>query len=661
MERIGVIAPDLKVYDGMLAAAADLGLSERVEVCNATLDMALPIARRMENQGVHVIISRGNTVDLLLHSGITAPLINIPSTIYDLSTLIARAREMTGLAKPRIAFISYPCFNFDITAFACVLDIDMRVYLASLTRQSIREAVDKAVAAKPDVLVGGETTRRCLTEDKPLFLPYVSGETSLKQALLEGWRIATACDQEQRRTCAFRAAVNSLSEGIITLDHEDRITMFNRTAKTLLALPEMREGAKLLDIWPASELRQCLISRRNCSDEIILHGGQWLLVNIVFASGQEYAFGAAITLQKTDRIKRAETRLRSKFASKGFMARHTFSSLVVSSKRMEEVVRQSVIYAGSAAPILISGETGTGKDVFAQAIHNASPRRQGPFVAVNCAALPPSLLESEIFGYEEGAFTGAIRKGKPGLFEMAHGGTIFLDEISAMDHYGQTRLLRVLQEPFVFRLGGDRYIPTDFRIIAASNVDLWSKVLERAFREDLFFRLNGLPIFIPPLREWKDDIGPLARRFAAQHRIGDAIAFSPEALLFLENLPWRGNVRELQHCVHRLCLLHGGGAVTEKDIRRILDHGGTAFSKIENSCPVADFPRERFGGVTPEPAGHLSTAGQKPISPQSERERILDALRASGGNQRKAAALLDMHKSTIYRKMRRYGITKVAR
>ncbi|MDR2744294.1 MAG: sigma 54-interacting transcriptional regulator [Desulfovibrio sp.] len=660
MERIGVIAPDLSVYDGMLSVAAELGLSERVEVCNATLDAALPIARRMENQGVHVIISRGNTVDLLLHSGITAPLLNIPTTIYDLSMLIARAREMSGIAKPRIAFISYPCFDFDITAFACVLDIDMRVYPSSLTRQSIHEAVGKAVAAKPDVLVGGETARQSLKGDKPLFLPYMSGATSLRQALLEGKRIATACDQEQRRAGIFRAAVDSLAEGIIALDHEGCVTMSNKAAKTLLPLPEIKNGAKLLDVWPVPELRQSLLLRRECFDEIIPHGGQWFLVSITFASRQESTIGAVITLQQTDRIKRAETRLRRKFASKGFMARHTFSSLVVSSETLAGVVRQSQLYAESAAPILISGETGTGKDVFAQAIHNAGPRRQEPFVAVNCAALPPSLLESELFGYEEGAFTGATRKGKLGLFEMAHRGTIFLDEISAMDHYGQTRLLRVLQEPFVFRLGGDRYIPADFRVIAASNVDLWSMVLEKTFREDLFFRLNGLPLHIPPLRERKDDIAPLARHFAARHRPEHIVAFSPEALTFLENLPWRGNVRELQYCIQRLFLLHHGETVTGKDIRQILDRGGAEFPESGSPCPATGSPGGRFHGMTPNMVNPLAETGQGLIPPQNERERILGALRISGGNQREAAALLGMHKSTMYRKMRRYAITKVA-
>jgi transcriptional regulator with GAF, ATPase, and Fis domain len=253
-----------------------------------------------------------------------------------------------------------------------------------------------------------------------------------------------------------------------------------------------------------------------------------------------------------------------------------------------------------------------------------------------------------------------MRKGKPGLFEMAHRGTIFLDEISAMDHYGQTRLLRVLQEPFVFRLGGDRYIPADFRVIAASNVDLWAMVLEKTFREDLFFRLNGLPVFIPPLRERKDDIGPLARRFATQCRPGAPVAFSPDALAFLENLPWRGNARELQHCVQRLCLLHKGGLFTEKDVRRILDRQGTGSSGFGDSRSAAVFSRGRLRGVEPKPVQPFPATEQNPIPPQNERERILGALRISGGNQREAAALLGMHKSTVYRKMRRYAITKVA-
>jgi transcriptional regulator with GAF, ATPase, and Fis domain len=203
--------------------------------------------------------------------------------------------------------------------------------------------------------------------------------------------------------------------------------------------------------------------------------------------------------------------------------------------------------AQSASSVLITGETGTGKEMFAQAIHNSSPRRDFPFVAVNCGALPESLLESELFGYEEGAFTGARRGGKPGLFELAHRGTLFLDEIGEMPPSLQMRLLRVLEERQVMRLGGAGLRGIDIRVIAASNRNLERMVAEGGFREDLYYRLAVLPLPIPPLRDRIEDILPLVREF--QRLLGVAFCFEPEVESFLLQREWRGNARELRNCI----------------------------------------------------------------------------------------------------------------
>lgn len=205
------------------------------------------------------------------------------------------------------------------------------------------------------------------------------------------------------------------------------------------------------------------------------------------------------------------------------------------------------------------GETGTGKELFAHAVHHASPWAQGPFVAVNCAALPSSLLESELFGYEEGAFTGAARKGKPGMFELAHRGSIFLDEVSELDNSSQLRLLRVLQERCAMRLGGNRLIPIDVRVIAASNKNLWDLVERRAFRDDLFFRLNVLPLFLPPLRAREGDVAVLARHFLEEicRRRGVGFRLAQSALKRLNRHPWPGNVRELGNVMERISLAAG--------------------------------------------------------------------------------------------------------
>ena len=226
-----------------------------------------------------------------------------------------------------------------------------------------------------------------------------------------------------------------------------------------------------------------------------------------------YSHGAVATFQPIGAIQASEQKIRLTSHKRGLIAKNTLADIAGESDPIVQAKEQAKLYAQSDSTVIIVGETGTGKEIFAQAIHNASPRARGPFVAINCAALPENLLESELFGYEGGAFTGARKEGKPGLFELAHGGTIFLDEIGEMSLAVQARLLRILEEREVMRLGGDRVIPVDVRVIAATNKDLFHKVTQKSFRQDLFYRLCVLQLRLPPLRERLEDIPHLLERF----------------------------------------------------------------------------------------------------------------------------------------------------
>jgi transcriptional regulator with PAS, ATPase and Fis domain len=263
--------------------------------------------------------------------------------------------------------------------------------------------------------------------------------------------------------------------------------------------------------------------------------------------------GALAIINKFEDKERSQHRLRSQLLGKGHRARYTFEHILTRNEDFIELKNLARKKARSDASVLIIGETGTGKELFAHAIHNASRRKEWQFVTVNCAALPESLLESELFGYEEGAFTGARRGGKPGLFELAHQGTIFLDEIGEMDLNLQTRLLRVLESREVMRIGGDSMIHIDIRIIAATNKDLWKLVETGGFRRDLYYRLNALPIQVPPLRERRDDILFLLEHLKRQ--VGVELAMTAEAEGLLVRYPWHGNVRELKNCAEYLAFL----------------------------------------------------------------------------------------------------------
>jgi len=364
-------------------------------------------------------------------------------------------------------------------------------------------------------------------------------------------------------------------------------------------------------------------------DEIVSLGDATFLASIVPAHVGHDLSGAIVTLQETNRITELDAKIRKDLRAKGLIATYRFEDIKGSSAAICETKRLAARYAATDSTILIYGETGTGKELFAQSIHNASRAANGPFVAVNCAALPPSLLESELFGYEEGAFTGANRKGKAGLFELAHDGTLFLDEISEMDQYGQVRLLRFLQEKQIMRLGGDKYLPVRVRVVAATNKDLRQAVSEGKFREDLFYRLKVLSLSIPPLRQRGDDIALLAKSMLAEwsRRLGGKIILSPDAWNVMRAHTWPGNVRELVNVTENLTVLAHDGRIAMDDVAGILHQEQTP--------------------------GHL--AAPAPKGGDEEVERIRQALVEANGRYSVAAKKLGMHRSTLYRKVGKHG------
>lgn len=306
-----------------------------------------------------------------------------------------------------------------------------------------------------------------------------------------------------------------------------------------------------------------------------------------------------------------------------------FGEIVAGDGKMQAALELGRSVAPTDATVLITGETGTGKELMARAIHHWSPRAEQSFVAVNCAALAESLLESELFGHEKGAFTGAVGQ-RRGRFELAHGGTLLLDEVGEMTHALQSKLLRVLQEGTFERVGGTKTVTVDVRVVAATNRDLQRLVAERVFREDLYYRLSVFPILLPPLRDRPADILPLAARILQQanRRFGKRIVgFADEVPALLQDYAWPGNIRELQNVVERAVIL-----CREERIPSALLH----------------FP------VSP-PA--LSSGAPKTTLRELEREAILAALAAHKGNRRKAADQLGIGLRTLYARLREYGIS----
>jgi two-component system response regulator FlrC len=326
--------------------------------------------------------------------------------------------------------------------------------------------------------------------------------------------------------------------------------------------------------------------------------------------------------------------------------------LIAVDARTRNVLALAARVARTDATVLLTGESGCGKEVFARYIHGLSPRAGGPFIAINCAAIPDNLLEATLFGYEKGAFTGA-HSAQPGKFEQADCGTLLLDEVSEMPMSLQAKLLRVLQEREVERVGGRKPVPVDIRVLATSNRDMAQEVARGSFREDLYYRLNVFPLRIPALRERRDDVVPLARHFAALHgqRIGvtGKLGASAEAALAAQR--WSGNVRELENVVQRALILAGGDAVEAEHL--YLPEQDAA---CDGSLPG---PVEPVANPTAPPAEQLHQAA--PAAPASmkdlERQHILDTLAAVGGSRKKAVERLGISERTLRYKLQQYRTT----
>ncbi|WP_187170557.1 sigma-54 interaction domain-containing protein [Salidesulfovibrio onnuriiensis] len=344
----------------------------------------------------------------------------------------------------------------------------------------------------------------------------------------------------------------------------------------------------------------------------------------------------------TDKIRRLQKKIKDLRAlrSAHLDTKYSFDNIIGVAEKIRLAKDICMQAAQTDATILLQGESGVGKEVFAQSIHAHSPRSGGPFIRLNCSAIQQSIIESELFGYEEGAFTGARKGGRKGKFELAHEGTIFLDEIGDMPLSAQVKLLRVIQEKEVERLGSEKLIDVDVRIIAATNRNLKEMVAEGTFREDLFYRLNVIPVVIPPLREVPEEIPRLAKSFwqriSRKHGIFHKV-LTPRAILVLQNHHWKGNVRELKNVLERLLVMVRHDHICEQDVQRVLIQS-TVSPENEDKM----FDEGKFG---------LTALVEK-----TERRAIRSALATAEGNRSKAAKLLGISRPLLYKKMAKYGL-----
>lgn len=542
-------------------------------------------AKKME-KNLSVIISQGGTA-AAIKSLVHIPVISIEITVGD---FLKALLEASRFGDP-IALISYKTNELhELEDLKKIFNnnIEYKVYSYS-NKNEFKQQVENAISAGKCTLVGmGSCIYESAKEKGLNFVLIKSSERAVRQAIISAKNIIDLSKNEKTKVERLKAIIDHSQEGIIFLNKNGVVTTFNPTAEKFFNIKSDVVMNRPIHNLPMKNSFQDLYGNGDYEvNKLIKINNIPIIINRIPILVENEKEGTVITFRQMSEIEKIEQNARMQLHAKGLTAKYTFDDIIGKSPLIKETVHKALKFSKSSATILIEGETGTGKELFAHSIHNASSRREGPFVAINCAALPENLLESELFGYEEGAFTGAKKGGKPGLFELAHNGTIFLDEIGEISLSMQSRLLRVLQEKEVLRIGGNRIFNVNIRIIAATNKNLYKMVKEGKFREDLYFRINLLNLKIPPLCERKEDIPELVQHFihSCNKIYGTNVkTISKKGMDLLKEYPWPGNVRELENFIEKLIILTETPIVDDKFIKYMLEeHATCKYYNFEHS------------------------------------------------------------------------------
>ena len=576
--RIGVITSteDLanEYRETMQLNAPDCEFLFRV----GAMPTAIQLAQGLEEWGMDALIVNIAT-SRTLQGHISVPMLTMCLKNYDLVKAFSAARKM-GKSIGFVA-IETQTIQYDLEEVNELLGLNVRNYMF-LGYETLPELVEQIIADGCDVVVTmGFTVTSMLRERGVSCILLGPSASTFRDVVKEALGILNARSEEARTSRWVNAVINDIPEGILTIDHLGYVVIYNQTIQEMLQISEGSViGHNINELRNKYDVFSNMLD--SGPDQIIFqYNGNEYVLNRQLVYLDNVPIGKTVRMQKLSAIQDMEAATRRRRDESGFVARNSFTRIQGNTPGLIAAKKMAMEYAKSTANVLITGESGSGKEIFAQSIHNGSDFRKGPFVAVNCSALTESLMESELFGYEEGAFTGAKKGGKPGLLELAHGGTFFLDEIGDMPLSLQVKLLRVLQERTVRRIGGSKNIPVRTRFIFATNRDLYQEVQEKQFRLDLFYRINVLPLHIPPLRERKGDIPEIARSIAQDiTESHETVQFlGPESIQAMQDYDWPGNIRELHNFVERLTVLKvTNPAVAAQMLSETAHRSAAAFS-----------------------------------------------------------------------------------
>lgn len=594
-----------------------------VKVILGNLEAGVTAAKQAMNSGVEAIISQGGTA-MLLSREVNVPVVEIKINVADVLRALSKVPTIHG----SVAIMGFP--NVISSSEKRLKLLGTSLQFIMLNEQS--EAEEKVLAAAKkgvQVIVGDSISVQTAVRLGLQGILIEPDKEAVRQTLAEVWQIVGGYSKDPVQGEVLNTIIESSTDGIVCIDINAYIRIFNQMAEEIFQVSAADAiGQPVTAVIPNTRLPLVVARGLEESGDIQNVGNKVVATKRIPIKIDGEVVGAVAHFQDVTQLQHYEQDIRQKVYTKGLVAKTTINDIVGTSPALMAVKKRACQYGATSSTVLITGESGSGKEMFAQSIHNLSKRRSGPFVAVNCAALPENLLESELFGYDEGAFTGARKGGKTGLIELAHKGTLFLDEISEMHLVLQSRLLRVLQEKEVMRLGGERLVEIDVRFIAATNQNLNELVAKKLFRQDLYYRLDILRLQIPPLRERIADISSLAEffidKFCRKH--GKKVSSTPGVIKLLTRYHWPGNVRELANILERAVLLAASDTVEESCIREAL---------LLNS----DLAQGELEELTSDSLSHL------------EQYTINRILAEEGFNYSKAATRLGINRSTLWRKL----------
>jgi transcriptional regulator with PAS, ATPase and Fis domain len=624
-------------------------LKKPCQVIVADMSDGAEAAKKALNNGVEVIISRGGTASLI-RQAVNIPVIEVEVTGYDIFRALYPLRDKTG----PFGIVGFPTVIKGCQTVAQMIGLNFHICELNEDDETL-QSVNKEDFAQAKVIIGDTiAVRYSEVLNRPVRL-IKSGPESISTAILQAEHLIEALERDRAKTALSTVILNAVHEGVLTIDKNETIVNINAEAQKMLGLNLGILGRPAKTVFRPQLLEGIHSKKLTGHPEKV--NGQDLVINLYPILDRDIHLGTVVTLQNTLEIQQAEYNIRRKLHDKGLVAKFSLSDFAGNSGSVCLVLDQARKYALTDSSILIQGESGTGKELLAQGIHQVSLRQNGPFVAINCAALPENLLESELFGYEEGAFTGARKGGKAGLFELAHKGTLFLDEVGELPLHVQARLLRVLQEKEVMRVGGDRVIPVDVRLISATHRKLSEAVERNEFRADLFYRLHVLGLMVPPLRERKGDIRLLMNRFISElsPRLGKTtLNYSEEVYQAFEKYHWPGNVRELRNCVEKLIVLAESETIQPESLAVIsfVAQNKDEFANLLHlASPKNSSPQqaEYFEGGLKEAKTVVPIQGS--LS-EIEKRVIEEVLKLENNNLSRAARRLGIDRSTLWRKRR---------